>query len=174
MNWQLLAFYWLAAVMLYSAFRVATVPNVAHAALYLAVTFGSMAGLFLLLQAEFLAAVQVLVYLGAVMTLLIFALALSDPRSLKPDSGPWAGQLLSSRWGFLPLGISLLLFALLLYAYGSSPLPEAARGTPPGVKELGRLILTTYLLPFEVASVLLLAALIGALALSRSSREGAG
>lgn len=171
MNWQLVAFAFLTGATLYSAYRVATDRNVTHAALYLAVAFLGVAGYFLLLGAEFLAAVQVLVYEGAVMTVMVFAIMLSEMREVRGEQASLPRLLVSRYWGPLPLLIGLGLFAAFLLVQrdpalaGRSPAPANA-----SLFELAGALLSTYLIPFEVVSVLLLAAMIGAIVITR--REG--
>lgn len=167
MNWQMVAFYFLTGVTLYSAFRVITTPNVTHAALYLAVAFVGIAGYYLLLQAEFLAAVQVLVYVGAVMTMMVFAIMLSDMAEVRGRYISLLEQLSSPYWWFLPLVVAAGVVAVVLVAYKRSPVATGAGGGTVSVAELGKALLSTYLVPFEVASVLLLGAMIGAIILSR-------
>ncbi len=168
-NWQMVAFAFLTGVTLYSAFRVVTTPNVTHAALYLAVAFVGIAGYYLLLGAEFLAAVQVLVYAGAVMTVMVFAIMLSGMSDIRGQRLSLFKQLTSPYWGIFPFLIAAALVGTILAAYSRSPLP-AGDGRTASLADLGKALLSTYLVPFEVASVLLLAAMVGAIILSR--REG--
>ncbi len=173
MTWPLAAFLMLTVLTLYSAYRVATAPLITHAALFLASTFAGVAGFFFFLQADFLAAVQLLIYAGAVMTVVIFAIMLSEMREVGEGDGPPAGSLRSPILGWLPLAGAVLLFAVLLFAYlhaapawpGTPRLPA-----PNSARFLAGVLFQTYALPFEAASVLLLAALVGAIILTR--REG--
>lgn len=170
MNWQLVAFFFLAGLTIYSAWRVVTDTDISHAALYLAVAFVGVAGFFALADAEFLAVVQVLVYAGAVMTLMVFAIMLSDMREIRGRPQPLVQRLSSPRWGFLPLALAAAVVVLLLAALADLPVPAAgARGAT--LAELARSLLTTYLLPFEVASLLLLVAMVGAIVMSRREEE---
>ena len=172
MTWPLAAFLMLAVLTLYSGYRVATAPLITHAALFLATTFAGMAGFFFLLQADFLAAVQLLIYAGAVMTVVIFAIMLSEMRDLGERSGRPGilGSLGSSVLGYLPMLAAALLFAVLLIVYlrgapfwPAGPLPAATNNT----EFIAHALFSVYVLPFEVASVLLLAALVGAILLTR-------
>lgn len=172
MNWQMIAFFVLAGITLYSAYRVAVDENITHAALYLAIAFVGVAGFFLLLGAEFLAAVQVLVYVGAVMTVMIFAIMLSDMRAVRGERKSLVRKLISPYWGALPLAVAALFVVLVLAAWASSPVATTAGAREVTVKELGKALLTTYVVPFEVASVLLLAAMVGAVVIGK--REGDG
>lgn len=172
----MVAFVFLGAVIVYSAWRVATAPLVTHAALFLATTFAGVAGLFFLMQADFLAAVQLLLYAGAVMTVVIFAIMLSEMKDIEEDGAPGRLAAMRSRGlGLLPLVGAGLLFVVMLLAYVRSA--PALPGTPmPAAVDstafIAGALFNTYALPFEVASVLLLAAMIGAIVLTRA--EGGG
>lgn len=167
MNWQLLAFFFLCGVTLFSAWRVVTTSNVTHAALYLAVAFVGVAGYYLLLGAEFLAAVQVLVYAGAVMTVMVFGIMLSDIREVRGAQVPLVKRLTSPYWGFLPAVIAGSMVLVLLAAYNAAPIDPGTGGRAITLEELGKALLSTYVVPFEVASVLLLAAMVGAIVISQ-------
>ena len=177
MNGPTVAFACLAGLTLYAAWRVATASRVTHAALFLAATFAGVAGIFFLLQADFLAAVQLLLYAGAVMTVVIFAIMLSEMREVEPGSRGWRSLLLSSRLGIVPLLGGVGLAAILLDAYHRaapswpvSPLPAA----PDSTRFIAHALFHAYALPFEVASVLLLAAMIGAIILTRAEGGSRG
>lgn len=171
MNWPMAAFVFLAAMTLYSAWRVATAPLITHAALFLATTFAGVAGLFFLMEADFLAAVQLLIYAGAVMTVVIFAIMLSEMRDIDTGDRPGLrGALASSQFGWLPLAGSIALFGILMVVYLRSargwpggPLPAS----PDSTRFIADALFSVYPLPFEVASVLLLGAMIGAIVLTR-------
>jgi NADH-quinone oxidoreductase subunit J len=165
---ELLFFYIFAGVALVSAVMVVTNKNVLHATLFLILTFFCVAAIYIILQAEFLAAVQVLLYVGAVMALFIFTILLINVMQ---------AQFLRQFHGQRPLAAILVvallaetLFLLFSDFRGNFPLVHE---TPPpldgkvGLETLAKLLLTDYLLLFEVASVLLLAALIGAVVLAR-------
>jgi len=165
---ELLFFYIFAGVAIVSAVMVVTNKNVLHAALFLILTFFCVAAIYIILQAEFLAAVQVLLYVGAVMALFIFTILLINVMQ---------AQFLRQFHGQRPLAGVLVLALLaetifLLFSdfRGNFPLVHE---TPPafsgkvGLETLAHLLLTDYLLLFEVASVLLFAALIGAVVLAR-------
>jgi NADH-quinone oxidoreductase subunit J len=173
MNWPLAAFVLLAAAMLYSAYRVAVSPVITHAALYLTVVLVANAGMFLLLGADFLAAVQVLVYAGGIMTVIIFAIMLSEMQEIRGEVKPplWT-RVVSPYFGLLPLLGGLVMAAVLIAVYFQVPWPAAAGPAPANTVELvGRGFFGTYSVPFEVASIMLLAAMVGAIILTR--REGA-
>ena len=137
--------------------------NPIHAALFLVVNLASVAGLFLMLRAEFLAAAQVIVYAGAIAVLFVFAIMVLIPGKEETGPDPLRGQRLMA----VPLaGIFLVLVAVVLR---STVLRGPARGAavPGGVEAVGRLLFTDYLFPFEVTSLLLLAAIVGVIALAK-------
>jgi len=152
-----------------SALLVVTTRNMVHAALWLVVTLGSIAGIYLLLAAEFVAWVQVLIYVGAVVVLLLFALMLT-----KAPTGPQEGMNVGR---VVPAALVALLVAVLLgttvvagFAGVHLDLDNAVVGS---AETTGRTIFESWVLPFEVLSVLLLSALVGAIVLSRGRDTGA-
>lgn len=157
-------FYVLAAMTIGSAILVATMPNIIYAAVALLFTLGGVAGLYVLLGADFLAATQVLVYVGGILVLIMFAVFLSNRISTVKLSNPVHFRLPAA-------ATCLALFGVLAYTAVSPAFvvkPQVVYR--PTTAEIGELLMTRYLLPFEVASVLLLAALIGAALLSRPDR----
>jgi len=142
--------------MIGSAVMVVSVKNIFHSALFLVLCFFSVAGIYILLEAEFLAAVQVLIYVGAITILMIFAIMLTHRL--------YSAKIKQSNEQVIPgLIIVGALLVATLFALGSTTwklsfeTPEAQ-----SVVGIGRLLLTSYVLPFEVVSVVLLTALIGA------------
>jgi NADH-quinone oxidoreductase subunit J len=135
-------------------------PNPLHGALFLVGNLFCVAVLFLMLRAEFLALAQVIVYAGAIMVLFIFAIMLLIPG--RAESGP--DPLARARRFAVPVGAVLGLAILLVAGRTGGPAVQAA---PGGVETIGRLLFTDYLFPFEVTSLLLLAALVGALTLAK-------
>lgn len=172
MDWPLVVFVALAVGILFGAYRVATAQVVTHAALYLAFVLSLVAGMFYLLQADFVAAVQLLVYAGGVMTVIIFAIMLSELSEIRAQAPQNVLQrLMSPYFGILPLLVGLLVFAVIMVAVLRVPWPVAPRAAPADtVTLIGNGLFQTYALPFEVASVLLLGAMVGAIVLTR--REG--
>jgi NADH-quinone oxidoreductase subunit J len=155
------------AFTLLAAFFVVTRPNLVHASLWLIAALAGVAVLFVLLEAGFLAAVQVVIYIGAIAILIIFAVMLT--RRVMADSGP---QVNRNWWGAALA--ALLLFGGLLALLSRVPdagatLPAAISDPEALLEDLGQALVDVdrYVLPFEVASVLLLAALIGAIAIAR-------
>ena len=163
----------LAAVL--SAVMVVASSRLVHAALWLVVTLGAVAVAFILLDASFLAMVQVVIYIGAIAILIIFTVMLT--RRVMADSGPQANR----AW-WLAVFVATVMFASLLALLAQ--MPSWWQATPPAlvvsadflVEDLGKSLvdLDRYVVPFEVASVLLLAALIGAIVLARPPAETAG
>jgi NADH-quinone oxidoreductase subunit J len=148
-----------------SGLLAVTSLRVVHCALWLVVCLGSLAGVYLVLGAEIVALVQLLVYVGAVVVLVIFALMLTRApieASDRLDAGP--GQRTAA--AVAGIGVSVLLAGTLIYAFGGSRVAvQADRGSAENV---GAAVFGGWLLPFELLSVLLLAALIAALAISRT------
>lgn len=159
MSGQEIAFVLVGLVGTFGALRLVTSRNVVHAALWLVVTLSAVAAVYLLLGAEFLAWVQVLVYVGAIVVLLLFALMLTR--------APIGRDALDNGQRALAAVVSLAVLAgllvLLAATFGSRRIPPHASATAA----LGTAIFRGAVLPFEVVSVLLLAALVGAIALAR-------
>ncbi len=152
-----------AIVTLIAAFLVVTTRNLVHAALWLILTLFGVAATFVLLNATFLAVVQVVVYIGAIAVLMIFAIMLT--RRVMNDSGPQT----NSNWVWAAL-LGLVLFAGLTFVLinsGAGDASPAALSADP-VEQLGQQLVSpnAYVIPFELASVLLLAAMIGAIVIA--------
>lgn len=157
------------AVALVAAVIVVTSRRIVHAALWLVVALGGVAGCFGALHAEFVALVQILVYVGAIVVLVLFALMLTKAptnplTTLTTGRSPFAAAVAAV--------LAILLGTGVVFAFGN----EKIRPVPDGSAEaVGTSVFKLWVLPFEVLSVLLLAALIGAIALStRVGRVGAG
>lgn len=160
---QHVVFIILSAVALVGALGVVFTRNLFRAALALVLSFVGVAGFYVLLEAELLAMVQILVYIGAISILIIFAVMLTrnlmDPE-YKAQNEQWLGGLLAS----------VALFGILVFILVQVAWPVQATLLPPGaIEALGRGLVSPdfYLLPFEVASVLLLVALVGAVIIAR-------
>lgn len=174
MDTTLVMFYVLAAAALFSAYRVVTDPKIMHAALWLGATFLAVAGVFLLLTAEFLAAAQVLIYVGAVTTLIVFGIMLSNIEEVvSEDEAPWyrrvLGALSPAGRGGLALAVAAGFTGVMLWVYGQAAgtWPAAPAGeVADNVGALGSALFTRFAVPFEIASVILLAALVGAIILA--------
>jgi len=158
----------LGAVAVGSGLLVVTTRNVVRAALWLVVTLGSLAGCYLMLTAELVAVVQLLIYVGAVVVLLLFA-AMFTRAPIGPTGDLDTGNRPVA--ALVALATAGLLVVLLVQAFrqayvdvGAVPPGDAAPGSAAAV---GAAVFRTWVLPFEVISVLLLAALVGAIVLSR-------
>ncbi len=174
MSWALATFLILSAIIIFSALQVVTSEVVIHAVLNLALVFVGIAGMYILLNAEFLAAVQLLVYAGAVMTVIIFTIMLSEMDQIIGPEGPRTvmervkDRLTSRYWGPLPLvvagGVTLTMLAALYRAGWTLTDNPVITDT---TRRIGAAMFSKYVIPFEVASVLLLVALVGAIALAK-------
>ncbi|MXZ01611.1 NADH-quinone oxidoreductase subunit J [Candidatus Poribacteria bacterium] len=158
-------FYGFALMTVSSALLVVTVRNIVHAAFSLMVTLFGVAGLYVFLQADFLAATQVIVYVGGILVLILFGVMMTSGR-LEMRIHIERGQLL------LGGAVALALLMLLLTVIANTPAwknrIDDGTALPPTTERIGELILNgPFLLPFEVASVILLVALIGAALISR-------
>ena len=154
----------LGVVALGSALLVVTTRNVVRAALWLVVTLGALAGCYLLLAAEFVAVVQLLIYVGAVVVLLLFAVMFTRAPVGPADDLNTGNRPVAA---VVALATAGLLVTLLVDAFHSAYV-DLDTGPPPGsAAAVGEAIFRSYVLPFEVVSVLLLAALVGAIVLSR-------
>jgi NADH-quinone oxidoreductase subunit J len=167
-------FYLFSVVLLFAAFRVVTARNPVHAVLYLMLAFSQASGVWLLLQAEFLAITLVLVYLGAVMVLFLFVVMMLDIRIDVLRQGFWKHLPLAALLGAV---VVLEMAAVLMTGFAVSEVPQAAAviGQPvveiSNTKELGKLLYTEYVYPVQVAAVILLVAMIAAIALTLRERK---
>ena len=155
-------------ITLLSGFRVVTSRSMFHAALYLVISLFGVALLFVLLDAGFLAAVQLIVYIGAIAILIIFAVMLT--RGVMQPKGPQ----LNSQAGLAAVVSGATLF-ILIRVLSNFSYPVAANADVPAdsISRLGNAIVGEFVLPFEIASVLLLAALIGAIYIARERKKSA-
>jgi len=172
MSFEQFVFYAFSALLVLSAGMVVTVRNPVHSALFLVMAFFASAALWILLEAEFLAITLVLVYVGAVMVLFLFVVMMLDI------------NIVAMRQGFaryLPIGVivAVLLVAVMVTAVGGEHFGLEKWSTPAAhgvdysnTKELGRLLYTEYLYPFEIAAMLLLVAIVAAIALTLRRRPG--
>lgn len=170
-------FYLFSVVLLFAAFRVITARNPVHAVLFLMLAFSQAAGVWLLLQAEFLAITLVLVYLGAVMVLFLFVVMMLDINIDSVRQGFWRHFPLAATVGAL---IALEMAAVLMGGFRVTEEPkivaaagEAAvrGGQHSNSKALGKLLYTEYLYPLQIAAVILLVAMIAAIALTLRKRK---
>ncbi len=170
-------FYLFSVVLLFAAFRVITARNPVHAVLNLMLAFSQASGLWFLLNAEFLAIVLVLVYLGAVMVLFLFVVMMLDINTDTVRQGFWKHFPVAAAMGAL---IALEMAAVLMGGFRSVEDPKAladmldASGNViqySNTLALGRLMYTQYLYPVEIAAVILLVAMIAAIALTLRKRK---
>jgi len=170
MEFKTFVFYFLSAILVFAGLRVITARNPVHAALYLVLAFFSASGVWMLLQAEFLAIALVLVYVGAVMVLFLFVVMMLD---INLD------RLREGFWSYLPLGaiIALLMVTEMALVLGGnylglfeSSVPQAASDAS-NVQAVGRLMFTEYMYPFELASVILLVGIVAAVALTQREKR---
>ena len=160
---SMVAFAVLALIAVGSALGLVLKRNAIHGALFLIVNLGTVAALYLTLRAEFLAAAQVIVYAGAIMVLFVFAIMVLIPG--KEETGPDPRR--PYRLLAIPVGAGLLVELAVIIASRAGRGAAPAAATPGGVEAIGRLLFTDYLFPFELTSVLLLAAMVGVLVLAR-------
>jgi NADH-quinone oxidoreductase subunit J len=170
MDFERFIFYVFAAILIFAAARVITVRNPVHAALHLVLAFFTCSALWLLLEAEFLAITLVLVYVGAVMVLFLFVVMMLDINTTPLREGFVR---------YLPLGVtvSLVIFAEMFAVVGAKyfgadvvAIPARHGADYSNVRELGAVLYTDYVYPFEIAAVILLVAIIAAIALTMRKR----
>jgi NADH-quinone oxidoreductase subunit J len=164
-----IAFWILAVVVLVSGLMVDSLRNIFHCAIALILCLSGVAGIYILLHAEFLAAAQVLIYVGAVAVLMVFAIMLTTQMSLK--------KLIQTNQHATVAFLCCVVFATfaagLLWKTTSMGIWQPAQVALPeqNVMTIGKLLMTHFMLPFEVISVLLLAAMIGAIVLARKEKS---
>ncbi|HEX2868454.1 MAG TPA: NADH-quinone oxidoreductase subunit J [Ignavibacteriales bacterium] len=168
---ELILFVLFALIAAVSAVVMITRPNPVMSAIFLVINFFALAGLYLLLNAQFIAVVQVIVYAGAIMVLFLFVLMLLNTKS---EHKLLSGQ---NRTKIFAIVLAAFIFAQIAYLiFFSSPSgnlsPEVQASIKAGtIEEIGHELYTNYILPFEAAGFLLLAATIGALVLAKKKFE---
>jgi NADH-quinone oxidoreductase subunit J len=159
-----------AVFILAAAIMTVTVKNIVHAALWLISSFFGVGALYLLMEAEFLGVAQVLIYVGAVSILILFAIMLT--RDLEGSQN----RQLTPRW-WIALIVPAALFGVLIvptvmtHAWQLPPPPAGQPPTISSAQQIGTAFMREYLLPFEVAAILLLVAMIGAIVVAFEERE---
>lgn len=170
MTFESFVFYFFSALLLWSAAMVVTIRNPVKAALFLVLAFVSAASLWMLLEAEFLAIVLVLVYVGAVMVLFLFVVMMIDVN---------LAELRQGFGDYLPLGglVAVLMVVEMAIAVGPAqfglhkvPIPNGFGVHYSNTRVLGGLLYTVYVYPFEISAVVLLVAIIAAIALTMRRR----
>jgi NADH-quinone oxidoreductase subunit J len=164
MDFQILVFFFLSAILIVASLRVITARNPVHAALFLILSFFTCGGIWSLLQAEFLAIAIILVYVGAVMVLFLFVVMMLDINLDRIRQG---------FWNYLPLGaiLGILMVLEMGLVLGSKyfQVPAADVALPAGIsntKSIGALMFSDYVYPFELASIVLLVGMIAAIVLT--------
>lgn len=161
-------FYILAAITLGTALMTVLSKNPVHSAVYMIICFFSLAGHFLLINSQFLAIVHIIVYAGAVMVLLLFTLMLMNLNDHHEERKKIASRIASI------LAACLTAFVLLAVLLKASPVIETYKSTGvdyQSVAVIGQVLLDEYLIPFEFASILLIAAMIGSVLVSKREKK---
>lgn len=156
----------LSVLVIVTALMVVTLKNIFHCALALILCLSGVAGIYILLEAEFLAAAQVLIYVGAVAILMIFAIMLTSHLS--------AAKIKQTNENAVSAALICLIFAACaMLLIGGTNVWRISEKTLPtdNIMMIGKYLMTQYMLPFEVVSVLLLAAMIGAIVLARKEES---
>ena len=172
MGFENIVFYVFAAIMVFSALMVITVKNPVQAALFLVLTFFSCAAIWMLLEAEFLAITLVLVYVGAVMVLFLFVVMMLDIN---------VARMRAAFMQYLPIGIAVLITMVVMMFMVVGPehfgldiekfaAPARHAADYNNTRELGLVLYTVYVYPFEIAAVILLVAIVAAIALTLRRR----
>ena len=156
----------LAVVAIVAALAVVTTKQVVHAALWLVVALGAVAGCYLVMTAEFVAWMQVLIYLGAVVVLLLFGMMLTRAPIGPSDDLTGTNRVAAL---FAAIAVTAVLGVLVVDAFASTMIDVS--GQPSTASVMGEALFRYWVLPFEALSVLLLSALVGAIALSKTDEE---
>jgi NADH-quinone oxidoreductase subunit J len=153
-------FYVAAAAVVLGALAVVFLPRIIHAALSLVLFFVGIGGIFILLHAEFVAVAQIIIYAGAITVLVLFAVMLTQ-RSQSPESNPFNLQRTAAA---LVAGATFAALLPAIFSLRGAPVPGPSQDL---TGEIGRAMLGQWVLPFEIASALLLAAMIGAIVIAK-------
>lgn len=164
MNMEIIVFYFFAGIAVLAAIGVVSIRNPIHSALCLAAMFVALAALYVLLNAPFIAAAQVMIYAGAILILFVFVIML-----LSPGVDQGAGALPAQPWLAGIFGLALV--GLLVIVSASVAVPEPRSLLTGDVESLGALLFTDFALPFEITSFLLLAAIVGVIVLAKRTRN---
>ncbi|MDX9698079.1 MAG: NADH-quinone oxidoreductase subunit J [Rhodocyclaceae bacterium] len=172
MEFKTFVFYVFAAILVFAALRVITARNPIHAALFLVLSFVSASGIWMLLEAEFLAITLVLVYVGAVMVLFLFVVMMLDINLDRLREGFWSHLPVGALVGILLVVEMALVLGGRHFGLDAMPEPPAAGAGASNTREIGRLLYTDYVYPFELASLVLLVAMVAAVTLTLRKRKG--
>ena len=171
MNVETIIFYFFAAVLVFAALRVITARNPVVAALHLVLAFFTAAAIWLLLRAEFLAIALVLVYVGAVMVLFLFVVMMLDINLERLREGFWSNLPLALTVGGLMVVEMIVVLGGRYFGLETLPAPADPGAGYSNTRELGRILYTDYVYPFELAAVVLLVAIVAAIALTMRKRK---
>jgi NADH-quinone oxidoreductase subunit J len=171
LNFHDIVFFFLSAILLVAGLRVITARNPVHAALYLVLAFFTAAGIWMLLEAEFLAIVLVLVYVGAVMVLFLFVVMMLDINLEKLKEGFWEAIIPALIVGGFMCVEMVMVLGVKHFGPERIVVPAPHAADYSNTAELGRLLYTDYVYPFELASVVLLVAIVAAIALTLRRRK---
>jgi len=153
-------FYFFAALSVASAALVVLQKNVMHSVLYLAFTVLAVSGVFFTLQAEFLGAIQIMVYAGGIVVLYLFVLIIVNLNEIKKEKRNVFPKVFIT-------AIALLFLAEIAYTLCNSSSVKAGSGNGMDMVTLSEMLLSKYIIPFEISSILLLAVLIGSIIIAR-------
>ena len=169
MSSELIVFFILAAVGVLSGILMITRPNPVNSALFLILNFMALAGLYITLHAQFVAIIQILVYAGAIMVLVLFVIMLLNLE----DEEPLREQMSKRHYGSLLVALLALVLIVQVIGWKSGGTLEAMREQSPlalrigTVEHIGSVLFTEHVYPFELTSILLLAAIIGAIVMAK-------
>jgi len=157
--------FWILSVMaLFSALMVITSKNPMHSVIWLIIVFFAISGHYLLLNAQFLAIVNIIVYAGAIMVLFLYVLMLMD---LKKETDPQKNRWLRLAGAVAGGSLLLVLVAALKKADIAKEIAETRMGDIGLIENLGRTLFTDYIVPFEISSILFLSAMVGAVVIGK-------
>ncbi|WP_347548416.1 NADH-quinone oxidoreductase subunit J [Pseudalkalibacillus hwajinpoensis] len=160
MTGELLIFIFLFLVTITGGLLMINLTKVIHMVMALVLTFLGIAGLFILLSAEFVAVVQVLIYSGAITIIMLFGIMLTKHSEEEPKTG-WAKK------GFVFTGIAIFFFVIFFGIRNLSLGPQAENLHEKNTEQIGIMLFTDYVIPFELVSVVLLVSLVGAVILAK-------
>jgi NADH-quinone oxidoreductase subunit J len=174
MSWDVIFFYLIAAVSIATALGVVAARNPVHSAIFLVLCFVNIAGIFVMLGAEFLAVIQIIVYTGAILVLVLFVVMLVDPEDLPSfhTSAPLQRYLSFLLGAVLLLEVGAAIVTRTGFVGSGDATPENIAAVGGNVQALGRVIYSKYLLAFEVTSLVLTVGVIGAVVLGLPERLG--
>jgi len=153
-----IAFYVFAALTVFSALALLWARQVLYSAFALLLTFLGIAGLYVLAGADFVAVTQIMIYVGGILVLLIFGIMLTN----RPANGPPLSERVNRLAGILAAGGLFAVFLIVFLKANLLALPQAAANQPSSIPAIGIGLMTDFLLPFEIAGILLMVALMGA------------